>query len=67
MGNKRAGRRILDEDEAIRRGQLLEFIAQQKQRVLRKGNTATTQAKTALSHTKVRTVRPVSSKGLRKS
>jgi hypothetical protein len=67
MGNDRTGRRVLDEDKAIRRGRLLDFIAQQKQRGLTKGNMASTQAKTALSHTKVRMVRSTSSKGLRKS
>jgi hypothetical protein len=54
------GRRILDEGEALRRGQLLEFIAQRKQRCLRKGNAAITQAKIARSDAKIRTVRPKS-------
>jgi len=67
MGNGRARWRILDEDAAICRGQLLEFIAQQKKRGLSKGNAAIRQTKTALSDAKTRTVRPTSSKGLRKS
>jgi hypothetical protein len=67
MDNERAGRRVLHEDEAIRRGQLLEFITQQEQRGLSKGNMASTQAETARSHTKVRTMPPTSSSGLRKS
>jgi hypothetical protein len=67
MGNEKAGLKVLDESKAIRRGRLLEFIAQQRQRGLTKGNMASMQAKTALSHTKVRMVRPTSSKGLRKS
>jgi hypothetical protein len=67
MRNERVGRRVLHEGEAIRRGQLLEFIAQQKKRRPSKGNAAMTQAKTALSHSKIRTVRRSSSNGLRKS
>ena len=49
MGNERAHWRILDEDVAICRGQLLEFIAQQKKRGLSKGNAAIRQTKTALN------------------
>jgi len=67
MGNERARRRILDEGAAICRGQLLEFLAQQKKRDLSKGNPAIAQTKTALSDAITRTVRPTSSKGLRKS
>jgi hypothetical protein len=65
MRKERAGPRLLREDEAIRRGRLLEFIVQQKQRGPSKGNI--TRAKTALSRTKVRTVRPTLSKSLHKS
>jgi hypothetical protein len=45
----RGGRRILDEARHSGGGQLLEFIAQQKRRCLRKGNAAITQAKIAQS------------------
>jgi len=61
MGNERTGRKVLHLGQAIRQGQLLEFIAQQKQRALGKGTI--TQAKAALSRSKARTVRPTSSKG----
>ena len=67
MDNERVGRRILDEGEAIWRGQLLEFTAKQEKRGLRKDNAAITQAKTALSQTKIRALRPTSSKGQHKS
>ena len=50
MSKERTGQRVLHEAEAIRRGQLLEFIAQQKQR----SPSNITQPRTALSHTRVR-------------
>jgi hypothetical protein len=67
MGNERTGQRVLHEADAIRRGQLLEFIVQQKRHSPSKGNI--TQPKTAPPHAKVRMVRvrPTSSKGLHKS
>jgi hypothetical protein len=65
MDNERAGRSASHQDEAIRRGQLLEFIAEQKQRGLRKRN-APIRTKIARSQTKVRTARSESSKGVRK-
>ena len=53
MSKERTGQRVLHEAEAIRRGQLLEFLAQQKQR----SPSNITQPRTALSHTKVRMAR----------
>ena len=66
MDNERVGRRALHQDEAIRRGQLLEFIAQQEQRGPTKRN-APIRTKSPRSHTKVRPKRSESSQGVRKS